>query len=377
MRSRIVLAAVAFLFASPLGLCQGKPGDPREEHAETYDGVKLRVRYYPAAKEGSGACVILLHDYNADPEKGDWDGLARTLSTEAGLHVFRFDFRGHGQSTEVSPLFWNDQKNQQGVSGAFRAVKRSTINVSEFNRDYYYMLVNDIAAVRHLIDVKNDTRAVNARNVYIIAAGSSAPLAYLFLASEWNRQQIMPKPTGVVMRLPEVVVARDRWPLNTEFAGRDYTALILLSPTNTYKYDTGSSKQNATVYNSRITNWLNRWSKDPNGSGNQRDNSSLLVLYGDKDSAAVKSAKWYFDDLMVAGGRPSSRIEPMKNSFLVPIKDANEQAADLLGKNNVFRTEDTILKFLSEVEKDRRLMNPIDRGYTKPFRIDLPSFGVN
>ena len=112
MSRRFLLAIGLAALLAPLAPAQPKPGDPKEETAETADGVKIRCRFYAAAKEVNNSCVILMHDYNADPDdkKADWDGLARFLATDVGLNVIRFDFRGHGKSDEIIPeKFWNEK----------------------------------------------------------------------------------------------------------------------------------------------------------------------------------------------------------------------------------------------------------------------------
>ena len=81
MSLRVLLSLGLVSLLAPQGWTQAKPGDPKEETAETSDGVKLRCRFYAAAKESNKSCVILLHDYNADPDdkKTDWDGLRELI----------------------------------------------------------------------------------------------------------------------------------------------------------------------------------------------------------------------------------------------------------------------------------------------------------
>ena len=381
MSRRFLLAIGLAALLAPLAPAQPKPGDPKEETAETADGVKIRCRFYAAAKEVNNSCVILMHDYNADPDdkKADWDGLARFLATDVGLNVIRFDFRGHGKSDEIIPeKFWNEKWswNQNKVTGYNRKPVKTKIEVKDFKPDYYPMLVNDLAAVRNVLDLKNDDRRVNARSVYLIASGSAAPLAFLFLAEEWSRQQTKPEAKGVVVTIPDIVSAHGRRQPNTEVAGKDYAGLILLSPTRTYSYEYGAQKGKNSVSAQQIKDWAIKYSKDTQGGGDIRGSMSILTLVGDKDVEGVKEANFFYTDVLTADGKKSPVLEPMKNSRMFPLKGTKEKGAELLGKNSTLKTEDLIKAFLEKIESDRKKLNPTDRKYDKPCRINLGSFGV-
>src|SRR5438270_501707 len=64
----------------------------------TKDKVNLVGTYYPGMDPENNRvgkdspCVILLHKYNSDRSKGDWDRLARELQKK-GFCVIAFDFR--------------------------------------------------------------------------------------------------------------------------------------------------------------------------------------------------------------------------------------------------------------------------------------------
>ncbi len=378
MKRRLLLALpIAMLFA-PLAVAQPKPGDPKEETAETIDGVKLSCRFYKAVKQGNNSCAILLHDYNADPSKGDWDGLARFLAVDCGINVMRFDFRGHGQSTSViADKFWKESWNQRHVSGYNRRPTKTEIEVKDFKPDYYPMLVNDIAAVRMLLDQKNDDRQVNTRTIYIIASGSAAPLANLFLATEWSRPAVKPAPVGVFGQVQNYVNFGTRRTAGTEVAGKDYAGLVLLTPTRNFTYPRGNQTVKSTVNNFELKNWVSKYSRDTQGGGDLRNTSGLVVMFGDKDDDGLKQGDWFYNDLMNADAKHgSSRLKPMSNSKLIPIKGAKEEGVGLLGKNAQYHVEDTIKAFIEKIEGDRKRLNPIDRGYDRPFHINLGTFGT-
>jgi len=370
---------------APLAVAQtpprpaAKPGDPQEETAETVDGVKLNCRFYKAIREGNNSVVILLPDYNADPVKNDkeWDGLARELAADAGVNVMRFDYRGHGKSKEVvADRFWNHEWNQRYVTGYNRKPIKNDIDVKDFKSDYFPMLVNDLAAVRTILDQKNDDRQVNTRTIYLVATGSAAPLVQLFLATEWNRAQVKPPPVGLGGNVPDLVSVGGRRPSGTDVAGKDYAGVVLLSPSRTYNFPRGNTIASNAVSNQQLKDWVTKYSRD-NTSGDLRNNTSYVVMAGDKDDLGMKNATYFFHDLLNADAKMGARVEAMKNTKLIPIRGAKEKGVELLGKNSQYKTEDTIKAFIEKVESDRKRLNPIDRKYDKPFRINLTSFGVN
>lgn len=376
MRRRFLLTTAVLTLFTPLVVAQPKPGDPKEETAETADGVKIRCRFYKAAKEGNNSCVILMSEYLADPNAAQWDNLARFLATDCGLNVVRFDWRGHGQSKEIVPeKFWAQQWNQNKVTGYNRRPLKTTIEYKDFKADYYPMLVNDLAAVRNLLDLKNDDRQVNTRSVYLVSTGNSAALAFLFLAVEWNRQSVKPEPRGVNLAVPDIVGAGQRREPGTDCAGKDYAGVIFLSPSRKYNYEYGNQKGTDSIPSHVIKNLVSRWSKDTLGGGDPRGTAGMLFLVGEKDTDGMRDATYFHHDVMAADTK-SSRIEPMKNTRLFPIKGAKESGVDLLDKRNTLKTEDMIQAFIQKIEDDRKRLNPTDRKYDKPFRINLSSFGI-
>ena len=77
---------------------------PVEETFLTADGVRLKGRFHKSGKPAAGNPIaILLYEPGAGrsmDKSGDWGSLAITLN-DAGFHVFRFDWRGHGRSTDI------------------------------------------------------------------------------------------------------------------------------------------------------------------------------------------------------------------------------------------------------------------------------------
>ncbi|MFM7097802.1 hypothetical protein EBX93_11815 [bacterium] len=169
------------------------PGPARAEGMEvnfkTYDGVLLSGKFYPSAKPKDGTSVILLHDFTfrkgGDSSQDGWEKLALDLQA-AGQSVLSFDFRGHGKSVTVTPNFW-EQPHNKTLPAASLPKKPGKINSSEFTAAYYPNLVNDIAAAKAFLDVKNDDGEANSSNIVVIGAGEGATLGALWMASEWRR----------------------------------------------------------------------------------------------------------------------------------------------------------------------------------------------
>src|SRR5205823_1470440 len=111
--------------------------------------------------------------------KGDWQGLADRLNAE-GYHVFRFDWRGHGKSTDIrdTDKFWNQSinpwtapANNKYIKGAKKKPLKNDIFAKDINQDKYFpVYVNDLAAVRAHLDQKNDLGEINTSTVYVIGS---------------------------------------------------------------------------------------------------------------------------------------------------------------------------------------------------------------
>jgi len=155
----------------------------------THDGVLLSGKFYASPKPKDGASIILLHDFTfkkgGDSSQEGWEKLALDLQA-AGQSVLSFDFRGHGKSIGVNPNFWQ-QPHNFALPAAKMATKPAKINFSELTSAYYPNLVNDIAAAKSFLDIKNDDGEANSSNIIVIGAGEGATLGALWMASEWRR----------------------------------------------------------------------------------------------------------------------------------------------------------------------------------------------
>lgn len=153
---------------------------------ETCDGVELHGLFYPSAAGAKATCVILLHNIGGNSQQDGWDRLASELQNK-NFAVLSFDFRGHGNSDRVLPSFWKVAHNSSVRGGP----KSETINYKDYQRNYYPMLVNDIAAARAFLDRRNDGSECNSRSIILIGAQEGAVIGTMWLASEMHRFQVL------------------------------------------------------------------------------------------------------------------------------------------------------------------------------------------
>jgi hypothetical protein len=161
----------------------------------SFDGVELSGTFYPKSATGKDkdACVLLLHSLDrvkgGSSHQDGWDHLAEELQKD-GYSVLSFDFRGFGDSKEISrEKFWNRAKAPQNLTLPVAARQPDSIEFKEFRSSYYPILANDIAAARACLDRKNDNREVNSSNLILVGAGEGATLGSLWLATECKRKR--------------------------------------------------------------------------------------------------------------------------------------------------------------------------------------------
>ena len=124
----------------------------------------------------------------------EWKNLALSLQ-KAGYSVLMFDFRGHGDSTEIaSPKdFWNAKANAANV----RSKSKDEIDVKDYIKQgsaYLPVLVNDIAAARAYLDRRNDnSKDCNTSSIIVIGADTGATLGAIWMNAEGYRYKYTPR----------------------------------------------------------------------------------------------------------------------------------------------------------------------------------------
>ncbi len=371
---RWMAAPLVFAAAAALALDGGVPEARAQNPAPvaatfiTADGVKLHSLFHKSPKGGQGdPVVVFLYTPGVDRNmtKGDWDGLANRLNAE-GFHVLRFDWRGHGKSTDITDpqTFWTNgftgPWNNQYIKGANKKPLKNDVFVktdfTPVNLDKYFpVFVTDLAAVRMHLDQMNDEGSLNTSSIYVIGAGDAASLGLLWMAAEWLRPSVHPTlPGGVqykVVPTPGVVVDPE--------AGRDFAGAIWLS----------GSRAPAIPPNA-----AQAWIRD---NLRMRENNPMLLLYGPEDKKAAEAAKFFYDEVLVAKGNKAKGVKPLEQTFLKPLEEAKAlNGVNLLGNNAQLKTEDTIVKYMAAIQKERQTLVRTQRKYVSPYFIDLRYFGL-
>jgi hypothetical protein len=296
--------------------------------------VELHGTFYPARK-AKPACVILLHKYGGNRQQQGWKELAEVLTKE--FAVLSFDFRGHGDSTNVSPEFWRSRLNLSMIKGGTR--QPSKISHKDFHSNYIPVLANDVAAAKRYLDRQNDAGSCNSSNVIVIGAEEGAAIGALWIASEWERRRSVKNAFG--------------WTYDPKrVEGEDIASAAWLSIPKT-------------LVGAPVGNWLR-------GRGNNiRDKVPMVFFYGDKDYKSVAAAQALYDELKRAG---REKLELTKTRA----KDTGLAGNGLLGKKSL-GTEDEIFNYLDKVMQKRGMKAPIQRDVENspvPNLIPLQAFGI-
>jgi hypothetical protein len=197
-----LLAAASLLAATGSAHAQQGP-DPVS--IVTADGVKLKGHYYVADKK-CVATVIMLHPIgvgNSTKKDPEWKNLAESLQ-KAGYSVLTFDFRGHGDSTEIvdEKTFWNARvgNSQPNMANIKVKVRGDTIDVKDYIKQgsaYLPILVNDIAAARAYLERRNDKPGdCNTSSIIVVGVDQGATLGAIWINAEGSRYKYTPHPVN-------------------------------------------------------------------------------------------------------------------------------------------------------------------------------------
>ena len=200
----IVLFAVATFTLVPTAGQAQKEDKGEKVRITTVDGVDLNAKFYPCrdAKIKNPPTVLMLHPLGESSAKKPWVALAEKLSEKSA--VLMFDFRGHGQSTEIDPQqFWKVPFNRspQNVKDAAKSTtnNKASIEAKELLPPYAPAYVNDIAACKAYLDRKNDTGACNTSSFILVGAEDGATLGAIWLNSEYYRHRLVQHPVTLLM----------------------------------------------------------------------------------------------------------------------------------------------------------------------------------
>jgi hypothetical protein len=306
---------------------------------KTADFVTLIGTWYPGTKDSP--VILMLHPVGKDRKMPGWQNMAKELQAKK-FAVLTLDFRGHGDSTDVEPGkyspikdqaqrgFWDEMENQKLVKGFNNTKRRETISWKDFAKNYWPLLVNDVAAAKAFLDEKNDSQECNSRNLILLGAQTGATIGALWLHEEEYRYRVNVKNPGT----PFAVYEKD--PPVPE--ARNVLAAIWL---------TMSSGPQVGAPSISISKLLSGPCKD--------QKVRVLFLYGEKDKTNADNAK--------AWGTAMGKVAPTKNKLngAKAVKSSENEGtnlagADLLSKS--LNTEKLIMDYLELVLDEKKDGNP-------------------
>lgn len=202
----------------------------------TKDGVQLKATFYASSMGREAVPIVMLHDQKES--RALFSGLARVLHSppaESGLpshSVLTVDLRGHGGSTT--------QSNNYGQTRELEAAKLG-------KQDFINMVRFDMEEVRKFLVKKNDEGVLNLNKLCLLGCGMGANVATNWAAVDWSAP-----------------------PLASRKQGQDVKGLILVSP-----------------------DWGFRGIPmlTPLKHPGVREKLSVLIIYGEEDRQAAKSAE--------------------------------------------------------------------------------------
>jgi pimeloyl-ACP methyl ester carboxylesterase len=217
------LVVLAGTLISALGSAAfGQEAKPEEIRFDSADKVELKGSFWPG-KANKGT-VIFLHRWGGNRHEEGWESLANELQ-KRGYAILSFDFRGHNESTKVDNGFWAAPTNK---AVRMNREARDKISYKDFPRNYLPVLLNDIAAAKRYLDIRNDQGDCNSSNTIVIGAEEGAALAAAWICLEWQRDILIPNPNAALFPLAPKFIS-DPNLNNREYHGKDIKAAVFLS----------------------------------------------------------------------------------------------------------------------------------------------------
>ena len=369
---RTITASLAALllcgFQASTLLAQPKTDDVKDTSEkvsfDSVDGVKLSGYFHKSKTGTDSPSILMLHPYGSDSDVVTWRDMANSLA-DAGYNVLRFDFRGHGKSTSIDPSnFWNPRAfwanyNIRGISGSNRGATKDNIDYKEFRTAYYPMLLQDIAAARSLLDIKNDNGTANTSTIYIVGAGDAINLGMAYIATEWLRERKMP---NIAIPAEYVSTRRALFP-NSDPAAQDIGGAVWIGPDNI--------KGNAIGYQDIKKMIISPFALKT------RDETQMLFMAGEKDRTGTTLSKMFYDQVLMvdsAYGPGRIKLTKPKQTFMRAIDKSSASGVELLKGNPA--ADKMIKDFLKAVDEERRNKARKQVDWDKPLYIDLASFGL-
>ena len=295
---------------------------PKQVDFSTEDGVLIKGTWYQSPKGGNSPVVLILHDWGSDRSKNEWVNLATQLQKN-NFHVLTFDFRGHGESVTAAPKFWNYAIF--GGNQLAKAPQDGKLDYKNFSRNYHSYLINDIAAAKVFLDLKNDAGQCNSSSLILVGAGNGAALGSIWLNSEWYRHMYL-LPNGVDPGGPNF----------NHVYGEDVVACVWLSYINRVGAEFNGDKLNprSPGYKFDVARILERPALT--------NNTPMLFIYNPNDT-------WdkFISPAIAKLIKDKSSKFNNKLTLAFPIKGANELKGRQLLQNSL-NTNQAIVEYLTK-----------------------------
>lgn len=345
----IISAAAGLLFLST-GSAQAQSPGIEKVSFSTVDKVRLKGTIYRGKNivPRRSPCVMFVHGWGKDRTKGGWDELAKGLQ-EKGYTVLSFDLRGHGESWDLEDkrVFW-DTSSFPSNSMAMRGRPSSNnlpprIDYKDFHPQYFFWMINDIAAARRFLDAENDAGLCNSGKIFLVAETEGAALSMLWLGSEYLRD-------AIAATIPGVPPPRHK-------GGEDVCGCVWLSidhnPLGLYGQ--------MPYANNRL--WASTQSQAGDIIEPIREKMAMTFFLGKKDESSYRSTVYWYQQKFYG-----HTVTDKKDKRMYPVLlDTNLKGADLLGKESL-KTDATIIEFIDEINKRGAGNNWVTRNVDK---IDL------
>jgi len=273
---------------------------PERFTQQTFDHVTLVGDFYPAPSTRGGEAPVVLLLHAAYSSRKSW-GKFPELLQEEGYAVLAFDFRAHGDSTEIDPKeYWKINPLRRGNYN--NPPKKLELRDLGNYLEEWLKLGNDIYAAKDWLNLKNNQGLCNSSNIILVGAEQGALLGLM-----WAYVSLQDR-------------ARFRADLEPEIA--DITCAIWLSMRPTLA--------NKNLPNPIVEKWLK----------SVRDKLPTLVVYGEADKPAANFWKRAYDWI-----KPPRKREQYEYTRLKEIEKTSLAGAKLLNQDNL-DTEKWILEYL-------------------------------
>jgi pimeloyl-ACP methyl ester carboxylesterase len=333
-RSKVLLS-MAFLVLAVTLVRGQSPSAGEEVQFETVDKVELHGTFYAPTKLPAPV-ILILHKYGGNRQQPGWKELIKELQKDYA--VLSFDFRGHGESTNVVPeVFWRVPNNQFYIKNAARFPAK--IDYHDFNAVYMPMLANDVAAARYYLEKQKST-ACNVSNIAVIGAEQGAAIGALWIAYEMEKRRLIKNSFGMLIPDPQG---------HTE--GEDIAGAVWLSIPKT-------------LNGVHVGLWLR------GRLGRTREKAPMAFFYGDKDRKAGEASQALYEELRRTTREKSDQTR-------LRAKDTKLQGHELL--NDSLNTIEEINAYVEKITQKHggRAGGPREAETAPLSLIPLSAFGLS